>query len=266
MARRAASGSSITLRPSISASPWSGLSTVYSMRSVVDLPAPFGPNNPVIWPSRAAKLTPRTAATLPKDLDKPRTSSISPFLPWSGTSWRGPRERDEERHGRELLGAARVQALGAAGANEIRDHPIHAGRGELAMAVAGDDHVLAVGEGALRSGALFGWRHRIVAAGKQQRGRGTVERCVQIRIDNALGPVAAGIDEFLDLLGAHVRGVERGEIEPGPIDERHVFAAHHAVVHAVREGRFEQPREHLELARQRQEVVVVRREMQRQRQ
>ncbi len=64
MARRAASGSVVTLAPSMSASPWSGFSTVYSMRSVVDLPAPFGPNNPVIWPSRAAKLTPRTAATL----------------------------------------------------------------------------------------------------------------------------------------------------------------------------------------------------------
>ena len=60
----------------MNASPWSGLSTVYNMRSVVDLPAPFGPNNPVICPSRAAKLTPRTAATLPNDLKSPRASSI----------------------------------------------------------------------------------------------------------------------------------------------------------------------------------------------
>jgi hypothetical protein len=38
---------------------------------VVDLPAPFGPNNPVIWPSRALKLTARTAAILPNDFDEP---------------------------------------------------------------------------------------------------------------------------------------------------------------------------------------------------
>ena len=40
------------------------------MRSVVDLPAPFGPNNPVICPSRAEKFTPRTAAIFPKDLKR----------------------------------------------------------------------------------------------------------------------------------------------------------------------------------------------------
>ena len=72
----ASSGSAVTLVPSMNASPWSGFNTVYNMRSVVDLPAPFGPNNPVICPSRAEKLTPRTAATLPKDLNNSRASSI----------------------------------------------------------------------------------------------------------------------------------------------------------------------------------------------
>ena len=61
----------------MNASPASGLSTVYNMRSVVDLPAPFGPNNPVICPSRALKLTSRTAATLPKDLNRPRASNMA---------------------------------------------------------------------------------------------------------------------------------------------------------------------------------------------
>ena len=53
--------------PSICAVPESGTSTVYRMRSVVDLPAPFGPSKPLILPSGASKLTPRTARTLPKD-------------------------------------------------------------------------------------------------------------------------------------------------------------------------------------------------------
>src|SRR5688572_5775204 len=168
MERRAARGSAITLRPSISASPWSGFSTVYNMRSVVDLPAPLGPNKPVICPSRALKLTPRTAATLPNDLQSPRASSISV----SRTGSRGgPGEGGEERHGRQLLRAGRIQVFCRARANEGRDHTIHAGRGELAVPVAGDDHVFAVGKGALREIRVLRRRHRIIGAGQQQRGR-----------------------------------------------------------------------------------------------
>ena len=37
--------------------PRSGFSSVYSMRSVVVLPAPLGPSRPVISPSRALKVT-----------------------------------------------------------------------------------------------------------------------------------------------------------------------------------------------------------------
>ena len=48
--------------------PASGFISVYNMRSVVVLPAPFGPRRPVISPSRAVKLTPSTALTLPNDL------------------------------------------------------------------------------------------------------------------------------------------------------------------------------------------------------
>src|SRR5688572_2986206 len=175
MERRAARGSAITLRPSISASPWSGFSTVYNMRSVVDLPAPLGPNKPVICPSRALKLTPRTAATLPKDLQSPRASSISD--PRTG-SWGRPGERGEEGHGRQLLRAGRVQILCGARADEGRDHAIDAGRSELAVPVAGDDHVFAVGEGALREIRVLRWRHRIIGTGQQQRGRRALERRV----------------------------------------------------------------------------------------
>ena len=72
--RAASSGVSSTLSPSMRASPASGLSTVYSMRSVVDLPAPLGPEQPVMRPSGAVKLTPRTACTAPKCLASSRAS------------------------------------------------------------------------------------------------------------------------------------------------------------------------------------------------
>ena len=45
---------------------------------VVDLPAPFGPRNPVISPSAAVKSTPRRASTLPKRLTRPSTSITAP--------------------------------------------------------------------------------------------------------------------------------------------------------------------------------------------
>src|SRR5262245_58338059 len=189
MERRAASGSAIALRPSISASPSSGLSTVYNMRSVVDLPAPFGPSRPVICPSRALKLTPRTATTLPNDLHSPRASNI-------GTPSRCRTcEGDEERHGRNLQRTTRIEGLRTSRLDEFRHHAIHAGHADLPVAVAGDDHVFAVGEGALGDRRLFGWRHRIIGAGQQQRRHRTLEGCVQILVDHAPGPDAAGRDE-----------------------------------------------------------------------
>src|SRR6187399_2076525 len=134
MERRAASGSAATLRPSMKASPASGASTVYSMRSVVDLPAPFGPNNPVIWPSRALKLTSRTAAILPNDLTRPRASNMD--LP--ARSGRRPGQRDEERHGFELFRATRIEPFCAARGDEGSDDAIDAGCAELPMTMTGD--------------------------------------------------------------------------------------------------------------------------------
>ena len=46
------------------ASPPSGVSRVASIRSVVVLPAPFGPRKPKISPSATARSTPRTASTV----------------------------------------------------------------------------------------------------------------------------------------------------------------------------------------------------------
>src|SRR5688572_3396049 len=202
MERRAASGSAMTLRPSMNASPLSGLRTVYNMRSVVDLPAPLGPSDPVICPSRAAKLTLRTAVTLPNDLYSPRASSIR------HSSRRGTGERGEERHWRQLLRTAHVEIFRRAGADEARHHAIHAGCGDLAVAMTGNDHVFAVGEGALRDDSVFGRSDRIVGARQQQSGSLALERLMQVRVDHALGPVAAGLDQLLHLLGAHVRGIE----------------------------------------------------------
>jgi hypothetical protein len=45
-----------------------------SMRSVVVLPAPFGPRNPVIVPRLTEKLSRSTAVTCPKRLVSPRVS------------------------------------------------------------------------------------------------------------------------------------------------------------------------------------------------
>src|SRR5688572_24525428 len=160
MERRAASGSAMTLTPSMSASPASGLSTVYNMRSVVDLPAPLGPNNPVIWPSRATNFTPRTAATLPKDLNRPRASNMDED---SSRAW--PGQCDEKRHGLELFGAAGIEPRGRAGVDECRHDPVDAGRAELSVPVSGHDHVPAVGEGALRARRVLRRRHGIIGSG-----------------------------------------------------------------------------------------------------
>lgn len=46
------------------------------MRSVADLPAPFGPTNPVAGPGRTWKARSDTAVWAPKDFVRPTTSII----------------------------------------------------------------------------------------------------------------------------------------------------------------------------------------------
>ena len=65
MRRRAASGSAATLTPATRAVPEVIVSRVVSIRTVVDLPAPFGPRNPNTSPAGTERSTPRTASTVP---------------------------------------------------------------------------------------------------------------------------------------------------------------------------------------------------------
>jgi len=58
-------------------SPALGFMTPYSIRSVVVLPAPFGPRRPVMEPSRASKVTPSTACTMPNRFARAVTRIIA---------------------------------------------------------------------------------------------------------------------------------------------------------------------------------------------
>src|SRR6202040_3851511 len=93
--------------PSMHALPLSGVSTPYSMRKVVDLPAPLAPKMPVIAPSRATKETSRTASMSPNRLLKPEASIIARHR-----SWRGARHVHEEWRRDMPLEAAHVQHHG----------------------------------------------------------------------------------------------------------------------------------------------------------
>src|SRR5215469_9541122 len=79
--RRTPTGSRRRSAPHTVADPAVGLSSVVSMRSVVVLPAPFGPRKPTISPSSTARSTPRTASTGPLRLlnvrASPRASMIA---------------------------------------------------------------------------------------------------------------------------------------------------------------------------------------------
>ena len=66
--------------PSSRTVPFDGLASPQSIRSIVDLPAPFGPSSAVI-PGPMSKLTSETATTFPNHFETPRTSiSASPVV------------------------------------------------------------------------------------------------------------------------------------------------------------------------------------------
>ena len=65
MRRRTASGSRATSTPATVAVPEVIDSSVVSMRTVVDFPAPFGPRKPNTSPASTLRSTPRTASTAP---------------------------------------------------------------------------------------------------------------------------------------------------------------------------------------------------------
>src|SRR5262245_38996217 len=106
--------------PPTRAVPRSGRSTVERILRQVDLPAPFGPNKPVILPSAAAKLTPPSAVTLPKLLPRPSISIIA-----CGSR---PGAVQRQKEGRRRLGreAGRVERVGVCVLEECADDPRHA--------------------------------------------------------------------------------------------------------------------------------------------
>src|SRR6476659_7537024 len=108
------------------------------MRSVVVLPAPFGPSKPVISPSRAVKPTSSTAMTRPLSLPLPgkvlrRCSAV--IMDWSCRSGFPAVEAGERRCIGECRQALRVETTRVAGIEELRDQLRHA---------AGADHVVAL--------------------------------------------------------------------------------------------------------------------------
>src|SRR6266700_400204 len=71
MRRRTSACRSTTSKPATLARPALGCSSVHSIEMVVDLPAPFGPRNPKVWPGGTEKLTPRTASSSSNRLTRP---------------------------------------------------------------------------------------------------------------------------------------------------------------------------------------------------
>src|SRR3981081_4633839 len=139
------------------ASPTSGAMTVYKMRSVVDLPAPFGPSSPVMRPSAARKLTSRTAVTRPKCFLR----LLASITGVTRLGWRAA-ERHKERHGPVVLSARNIQTFDAATIDEVRHHAVHTGGSQLSVTKALQDHMYAVCKVAPCFLSIARRRHRIV--------------------------------------------------------------------------------------------------------
>ncbi len=139
--RRAASrGVCTALRPSMSASPASGRSTVYSMRSVVDLPAPFGPRRPGDAAVGGAEADLAHRGHRPEPFGQ-RRASITAAVPLNGGE-------ERQRHGTPR--AAGIEPGDAGAATNCASTPVHARRGELAVAQALEAQRQAVRERARR--------------------------------------------------------------------------------------------------------------------
>src|SRR5688572_23343167 len=110
------------------------------MRSVVDLPAPFGPRRPVMRPSSARNVTSRTAVTLPKRFTS-RSASIT-----NGLSRRGAGQRSEERHRLHRPRAGDFEVARRAGGDEVGHDAIDARRAQLTVALIPQHQVAAVRE------------------------------------------------------------------------------------------------------------------------
>src|SRR5213076_693786 len=110
------------------------------MRSVVVLPAPFGPSRPVISPSRATNPTSSTATTRALSLPLPgkvlrRCSAVIIERVLVGRSGFPAIEAGERRGVGKRGEAVGIQVLRIAGVEELRDQFRHA---------ASTDHVVAL--------------------------------------------------------------------------------------------------------------------------
>ena len=77
MRRRTSPASATTSSPATRASPEVGGSSVHSIRTVVVLPAPFGPRNPNTSPERTVKSMPRTASIPPLKVRRKELAAIA---------------------------------------------------------------------------------------------------------------------------------------------------------------------------------------------
>src|SRR3990167_364517 len=184
--RRTASASFTLSRPSTCTRPDSGDIRVYSMRSVVVLPAPLGPSRPVISPSRAVKLTPCTAFTRPvlvlKDLCRSWTSIISGL----------PAVEAGKGFGiRNLVEAGRVELFRVRAIDEAGEKFRHAADPDHVVALAADDEVAALGQ-EFRHFIAVAWRcYRIEFARQDQHRHRSGQRLAETVGTLALGPGVA---------------------------------------------------------------------------
>src|SRR5579875_1354712 len=184
--------------PSTSTWPESAFISVYSMRKVVVLPAPFGPSSPVISPSRALNVTPSTALTSPNALCRFLTSIISRSSDewrWRGMSvdalgsppskgrgstrsgggMPGSRRRTVEIHERrnrpDLVEALRIEPFGFKVGDELLHQIRHAPRVDgFGMAQSFRDQRAAIRQALQDFPGVGRRRHRVALARDQQRG------------------------------------------------------------------------------------------------
>src|SRR5437667_443915 len=114
------------------------------IRMVVDLPAPFGPTNPVTWPGETVNVIPSRARAGPNRLRSAVTSMVASMSRTLGN--RGPAvvTRQSRLRGRWLVGRrfGRVPRVGAGGMAPAAPRGAGGVRGGLAVTCpvrAGDD-------------------------------------------------------------------------------------------------------------------------------
>ncbi len=90
------------LRPSTRTVPFDGCASPQSIRSIVDLPAPFGPRS-AVTPTGIVKLTSETATTPPNHFETPSTSTTGAVMSGprsAGTTATSRRRRPQSRRQR----------------------------------------------------------------------------------------------------------------------------------------------------------------------